>query len=250
MSMRRGNEAQDETVNCKGQKARGKEQGSHLSFALLVLLSALRAWAQGSSATTLPSWTVPMTITLGGGGQDAVKFGTKAGATDDLDQGTDVLSPPPPPNSFDAYFEITHPFFPQLSEDYRSDQDSTIVWKFVISATGGSAGTIRWDMSAFPGGDFSRAVLQIKQGETILANMRSPSSLDFTGDQSLEIMFNLPPPPPPKKGCCGQAAASVAGLNPTAQPAIEAAINIVFFLVPIILLRRKKSSNQNREVAP
>jgi len=240
MSMRKGNEAQDGTGNSNGCF-------SHLKFVLLALLITWPAWAQ--QATTLPSWTVPMTITLSGGSQDAVKLGTKAGATNDLEQGTDVLNPPPPPNSFDAYFEITHQFFPQLSEDYRSDQDSTIVWKFVIGTTGGSAGTMRWDTSTFPIGELARAVLQIKQGETVLANMLSSNSLNFTGDQSLQIMFDLPPPsppPPPKEGCCGQSAASVAGLNSTVQPVIEAAINIVFFLFPIMLLRRKKRCTKQR----
>jgi hypothetical protein len=131
-----------------------------------------------------------MTVRLSSGNQDGAIFGTRTGATNGLDQNIDVLNPPPPPppNNFDTYFEITHPFFPQLSEDYRSDQEDTLVWKLVIMATAGRSGTIRWNASAFPVGDPARAVLQIKQGETILANMLSQDSLNFTGDQILPVL--------------------------------------------------------------
>jgi hypothetical protein len=138
--------------------------------------------------TTTSSWTIPVTITLSGGGQDAVKFGTRTGATNSLDAGVDVLNPPPPPGGVDAYFEITHQFFPRVAEDYRSTQDDSITWKLIINGSGGQSGKITWDASSFPVGNPATAVLQIKQGNTVLANMLTQDSLNFTGDQSLQIV--------------------------------------------------------------
>ncbi len=145
--------------------------------------------AQEPGEFSAVTWSVPVTVRLDGVmSQEALTFGTKAGATIGLDTGIDVLNPPPPPNTFDAYFLIAHPLFPQLSEDYRSLNDSTITWSLGIATTSGRAGTIRWNAAAFPVGNPARAVLQIRQGANVLANMLTVDSLRFIGDQSLQIV--------------------------------------------------------------
>jgi len=165
--------------------------GLALGFILLIALAQAKAQSvTGPSSTMLRSWSVPMTHRLSNGSRDAVTFGTRTGATNGLDQGIDVLNPPPqpPPNNFDAYLEITHPLFPQLSEDYRSDQDSSITWKFVITNTANRNGTVRWNASDFPVGNPARAQLQIRQGQTVLANMLAIDSLQFAGDQTYQLV--------------------------------------------------------------
>jgi hypothetical protein len=159
--------------------------------ALIALLLAAPGWAQHptiSAVTTATPWSVPVTVTLSSS-RDSVTFGAQTGATNGLDQGIDLPNPPPPPSGgIDAYFEISHPLFPKLSKDIRSDQDSSIAWKFVITGTSGQSGTIIWNASAFPVGNPARAILQIKQGSTVLANMLTQSSLNFAGDQNLDIV--------------------------------------------------------------
>lgn len=159
--------------------------------AAIALLFAAPGWAQHPTipaATAATSWVIPITATLSSS-RDSVTFGAQSGATTGLDQGIDLPNPPPPPNGgIDAYFVINHPLFPKLSKDIRSDQDSTLVWKFVIVGTDGQSGTIAWNASAFPVGNPLRAVLQIKQGNTVLADMLAQNSLNFTGDQNLDIV--------------------------------------------------------------
>ncbi len=160
-----------------------------INIAISIMLVCATASLVQSPHVLAQTWTITMTVTLSGGGQDAAKFGARAGATSGLDANIDVPNPPAPPTGgVDAYFEITHPLFPRLAEDYRSAQDSSIAWKFVITGTGGQSGTLTWNASAFPVGNPARAVLQIKQGSTVLANMLTQSSLNFTGDQNLDII--------------------------------------------------------------
>ena len=114
-------------------------------------------------------------------------FGTITGATDTLDQGVDLLSPPPPPRVFDAFFQIEHPLFPNLMEDFRSDTVNTISWDLIINATNDGIGIISWDASLFPFIDSLQ--LEIRSGDTVLADMLAVESLEFIGDQKLEIVL-------------------------------------------------------------
>jgi hypothetical protein len=157
--------------------------------ALIALLFTAPGWAQHPtiSATKTTSWAIPITVMLSSS-RDTVTFGAQTGATNGPDQGIDLPNPPPPPSGgLDAYFEINHLIIPKLSKDIRSDQDSSLVWKLVITGSGGQSGTMSWNASAFPVGNPARAVLQIKQGSTVLADMLTQSSLNFTGEQNLEI---------------------------------------------------------------
>jgi hypothetical protein len=158
-----------------------------LAFAWLAfaLTTPVKSFAQG-----VDPWSVSMPITLTGDGQDHVVFGTKAGATDGLDLGVDVLNPPPPPDRFDAFFQITH-LFSNLTEDYRSTTVAANNWTFRITGTNGSSGTISWDASGFPTGP-TPGKLEIRNGTTVLANMLAVNNLNFTGDQNLTIHYEAP----------------------------------------------------------
>ncbi len=109
-------------------------------------------------------------------------FGTKIGATDSFDTNIDVLAPPQPPSGTYSYFKISD-FFDKFSSDFRSNLDSTNTWSLKIIGTSGTSGTISWDNSSFPLGDFP-GTLSIN-GTDMLSNQ----SISFTGDQNLTIYY-------------------------------------------------------------
>jgi subtilisin family serine protease len=52
--------------------------------------------------------------------------------------------------------------------------------------------------------------------------------------------FKVTTEQPPSEGCCGQSAVSFEGLNPSTRWAVEIPANLVFFLLPLVLWRRRK----------
>ena len=52
--------------------------------------------------------------------------------------------------------------------------------------------------------------------------------------------FRITTEQPPEEGCCGQNAMSFEGLNPSTRWAVEIPANLAFFLLPLVLLRRRK----------
>lgn len=138
-------------------------------------------------------WAIPMRFKIHMM-EDSLAFGVATGATEDLDPGIDILNPPPPPNpaAFDAYFEIDHPLFPRLSEDFRSDTAVTLTWQLLIERTSGQAGTMFWDASQFPSGQGQSLILySFTQIDTISTDMLGVDSLEFTGNQ--EMMIRMAP---------------------------------------------------------
>jgi subtilisin family serine protease len=52
--------------------------------------------------------------------------------------------------------------------------------------------------------------------------------------------FKVTTEQPPGEGCCGQSAMSFKGVDPSTRWAVEIPTNLAFFLLPLILLRRRK----------
>jgi hypothetical protein len=105
-----------------------------------------------------------------------------------------------------------------------------------ILNTNGDTSRVSWNLQELP--TWRTATI----GNSV--DMKKQNSVIFVGDQNLEIVADIastpPPPPPPDKGCCGQSAASVAGLDKSTRWKVEAAFNVAFFLLPILLFRRRK----------
>jgi hypothetical protein len=95
-------------------------------------------------------WTVPMTaVTDTEGSNSNLAFGTNSTATDGLDTGLDIPHPAAAPGAtFDAYFQIVHPLFPQLDKDYRAPA-SSIQWTFKVYSSSEEI-TLNWDTSEIP----------------------------------------------------------------------------------------------------
>jgi hypothetical protein len=143
----------------------------------------------GQTRLSQAQWTIPMTVALTGQGQDMIAFGAMAGATNGLDPGIDLLNPPAPPTVFDAFFQIVHPIFPNLTEDFRADTITAAIWNLRIIDTGGATGTIAWEVSGFPTAQFSNSRLEIRREDAVLADMLAVDSLNYTGDQNLSIVL-------------------------------------------------------------
>jgi hypothetical protein len=50
--------------------------------------------------------------------------------------------------------------------------------------------------------------------------------------------------PRDKTGCCGQCAVAIEGLDESIRLAVQIPINVAFFLLPIVLLRRNKTKRR------
>ena len=136
-------------------------------------------------------WSIPMVITISDSLQDRVTFGTKENATDQLNRDIDMLNPPAAPDMFDAFFQIEHSLFPNLTADTRADTSKVMTWKLNIIQTNGNNGTITWDTTGFPKNGDRSGLLQILQNGNVLVDMFAVDSLDFTGDQTFTIYADL-----------------------------------------------------------
>ncbi len=173
------------------------------------------------------SWTVPIKIQIRSQ-EYPLSFGVRPGAKAGFDNGVDVVAPPPPFTPY-AVFAISE--FPNfLQGDFRGPSGK-VAWSLRILNTNGDTSRVSWNLQELP--QWRTATI----GNSV--DMKKQNSTTYVGDQNLEIVTDKAPPPP-KKGCCGQAAASVAGLNSSTQWKVEAVFNVTFFLLPILLLRRKK----------
>ena len=138
-------------------------------------------WSQENVTTP---WSIPMTVTSNGSNH-SLRLGAMVEATDEFDNGKDILAPPTPPYGLYTYFRVTG-FFNNLEEDYRLNSKSPNSWTLVIAGTQGAAGTVTWNSSGFPSGDIAGSL-------TINGtNMLTLNSLPFTGDQTMTISYSAP----------------------------------------------------------
>jgi hypothetical protein len=101
-------------------------------------------------SATPAEWSVPMEATTETEGNNPnLEFGTRTSATDGYDNGIDVGHPPLGPGvTFNAYFSIVHPLFPQLDKDYRGEADS-IVWTLEVESPSEQI-DLTWNVSVVP----------------------------------------------------------------------------------------------------
>jgi len=116
-------------------------------IAILALLLVGGAILPASAASV---WSMPITAIAGSEGSNPnLRLGTNTSATDGFDSGIDVPHAPPAPGAtFDAYFSIVHPLFPQLDKDYRVPAVS-IQWTLNVQS-GTQQITLSWDASGVP----------------------------------------------------------------------------------------------------
>ena len=116
-------------------------------IAILALLLVGGAILPASAASV---WSMPITAIAGSEGSNPnLRLGTNTGATDGFDSGIDVPHPPPAPGAtFDAYFSIVHPLFPQLDKDYRAPTGS-IQWTLHVQSSTQQI-LLSWDASGVP----------------------------------------------------------------------------------------------------
>lgn len=202
-----------------------RQNSALLKFALVAISSCL--CKEANAQATDSSWTVPIKIQIRSQ-EYPLSFGVRPGAKAGFDNGVDVVAPPPPFTPY-AVFAISE--FPNfLEEDFRGPSGK-MTWSLRILNTNGDTSRVSWNLQELP--TWRTATI----GNSV--DMKKQNAAIYVGDQNLEIV-TAAAPPPPKKGCCGQSAASVAGLDPSARWKVEAAFNMAFFLLPILLLRRRK----------
>ena len=116
-------------------------------IAILALLLVGGAILPASAASV---WSMPITAIAGSEGSNPnLTLGTDTSATDGFDSGIDVPHAPPAPGAtFDAYFSIVHPLFPQLDKDYRVPAVS-IQWTLNVQSSTQQI-TLSWDASGVP----------------------------------------------------------------------------------------------------
>jgi hypothetical protein len=98
----------------------------------------------------------------------------RTGATEGFDAQGDGVHPPAGPGAtFDAYFLISHPLFPQLDKDYRPLAGNTI-WHLEVKSTAGV--TLSWNSSEAPAG----TTIQLT-GAGLSLDMKTASSVNISG---------------------------------------------------------------------
>jgi len=129
-------------------------------------------------------WNAPITISSGTTQFD-LAFGGNANATDGYDTGLDVAAAPPGMTYY-VYFEI--PQFPNyLDTDIRawvSPYQSDIDWTLKVVNATGKTSTISWNPANLP----SEGTFKLEGANSPL-DMRSQSSVTFTGDKVLIIKY-------------------------------------------------------------
>jgi hypothetical protein len=144
-------------------------------------------------AAAVSVWSVPMTAATNSEGSNPnLTLGTNTGATDGFDSGIDVPHAPPAPGAtFDAYFSIVHPLFPQLDKDYRAPTGS-IQWTLHVQSSTQQI-TLSWDTSGVPVNVSLRLT-----GSGLNVDMKTTSNTTLpAGIHSLTIAATEAPPPTP-----------------------------------------------------
>ena len=159
----------------------------------VVLIDENTGWAVGDNGTILkysrepaylsPSWSKEIIIEDAGGTESAqtLTFGQAAKASDSIDEslGEYELPPPPPPNIFDARFNL--PTNPEVSsfKDYRDSSKKEITWTMSFQpGPGGYPITFNWDSTDFPEGTFY--LKDGTDGTFVNVNMKNHSSYVLT----------------------------------------------------------------------
>ncbi len=117
---------------------------------VLVALLLLSGAVMPASAAEI--WSVPISASTATEGSNTnLAFGIDSAAGDGFDIGKDMPHPPQAPqNTFDAYFVIVHPLFPQLDKDYRAPAD-VVKWVLHLESQSEEI-TLEWDPSGVPPG--------------------------------------------------------------------------------------------------
>ncbi len=111
--------------------------------------------------------------------------------------------------------------------------------RLVYSLNGGAADTL--NMAAGANDTYSANL----PGQSLNTTINySVLAVDNSGNRTLSPTYSFKitsePDPGDGGGCCGQSAMAIEGLDSSAKYAVEIPLNIVFFLVPLVLLRRWK----------
>ena len=175
------------------------------TLGLAAILALLLVGGGILPASAASVWSMPITAIAGSEGSNPnLRLGTNTGATDGFDSGIDVPHPPPAPGAtFDAYFLIVHPLFPQLDKDYRVPAVS-IQWTLNVQSSTQQI-TLSWDASGVPVNVSLRLT-----GSGLNVDMKTTSNTNLpAGTHSLTIAATEAPPPTP---------------TPTPAPSIPAGI--------------------------
>jgi len=131
------------------------------------------------------SWYIPMKVTIENIRINLI-FATQSGATENFNNGVDILAPPPGFSPY-AYFRI-HDFPYFLSSDYRAP-DAPTEWEIHVLNTSGAILRLIWDSSMFPNGNCE------DRGSLIMnhsIDMLEQNTCQFSGDQILTIGYTPP----------------------------------------------------------
>lgn len=93
---------------------------------------------------------------------------------------------------------------------------------------------------ASTGNDSYAASIPGKPLETTISYVVVARDNDNNRSVSQTYTFKVTNEQPPSEGCCGQAAVSFEGFDSSTRWAVEVPTNMVFFLLPLVLLRRRK----------
>ena len=109
--------------------------------------------------------------------------------------------------------------------------------KLVYSVNGTTSDSVAMTSS---GNDSFTADIPGKPLETTISYLVVAADNAGNRTASPTYTFKITTEPPPEEGCCGQNAMSFEGLNPSTRWAVEIPANMAFFLLPLVLLRRRK----------
>jgi len=122
-----------------------------------------------------PAASIPITIADANANSRVLTFGMAPNATDGVDQGLDLVAPPPPPSgTFDARFigPTDH-----LFADFRSDQQDTHTWTVAYApSTGADSVTVTWNPDNLPQEGAYR-VTDAVTGNLFMLDIRADSSV-------------------------------------------------------------------------
>ncbi len=90
------------------------------------------------------------------------------------------------------------------------------------------------------GNDSYTADIPGKPLETMINYLVIATDNDGNRTASPTYTFRVTNEQPPEEGCCGGSAVAFDGLDPSTRWALEIPANIAFFLLPLVLLRRRK----------
>lgn len=144
-------------------------------------------------STSDSEWTIPLTVSVDDSTRDVIYLGTKENATDYLDYNIDLLNPPAAPGMFDAFFQINHVLFSNLTADFRADTSKHISWHLNVDLMNGKDAVLKWDTMEFPQNEDCTGSLYISQDGAGVVDMFEIDSLKFSGNQAFTISADLNP---------------------------------------------------------